>query len=121
MFELTTPKRPSYLYVSYIQTDGEVITLYQPSSALAPAKSEDKIVFGDGSRGSPRYRVTKPYGRETVVAVAAESPLFEGALPRRMTEREYLSVLRKAILYKADPAEPNRNIAAAFLGLETIK
>lgn len=121
IFELTAPKKPTYLYVSYVQTDGEVITLHQPSSDLSPAKSEEKFVFGDGANGLARYRVTEPFGRETIVVLASDSPLFEDKLPNQMSEREYLSELRKAVLYKSDTAESARNVSAAFLGLETTE
>jgi hypothetical protein len=54
-----------------------------------------------------------------VVVLAAASPLFNQPLPKHQSEREFLSALRKAILYKADPKLPERIVSAAFLGLET--
>jgi len=100
IFELKTPSKPSYIYVSYIQADGSVVSLMQPGSDLSPPLRRRSIVFGDGEGGSARFRATKPLGNEMVLAIASDSPLFEGSLPMRQTEREFLSALRKAILYK---------------------
>jgi hypothetical protein len=121
VFEVVAPKKPAFIYVSYVQADGEVVTLHQPGSELAPSTSLQKMVFGDGTSNSPKYRATAPFGRETIVVLAAESPLFEDQLPKRMTERQYLSALRKAILYKSDPSKDQRKVSAAFLGLETTQ
>mgnify|MGYP007103393013 FL=1 len=76
-------------------------------------------MFGDGEGGSARFRATKPLGNEMVLAIASDSPLFEGSLPMRQTEREFLSALRKAILYKSDRSQADRKLSAAFLGIET--
>lgn len=119
IFELKTPSKPSYIYVSYIQADGSVVSLMQPGSDLSPTLRRRSIVFGDGEGGSARFRATKPLGNEMVLAIASDSPLFEGSLPMRQTEREFLSALRKAILYKSDRSQADRKLSAAFLGIET--
>lgn len=121
VFEVVAPKTPSYLYVSYVQADGKVLTLWQPESDLSPTKSGQRLTFGGGDAVSPKFRVSKPYGIETLLVVASDSPLFDSPLPAEITEREYLSRLRRAVLYRADPLKPDRNLSAAFLGVETKK
>ncbi len=54
-----------------------------------------------------------------IVAISSASPLFDEPLPHRQTEREYLSVLRKALIFKSDPSLPDRLVAAYFYGIET--
>ena len=117
-FEVKTPKKPAYIYISYIQADGTVINLKQPP-VTGPSLSATKLVFGDGLEGRSKFTVAPPFGREMVVVLASASPLFETRLPSKQTEREYLSALRKAIVYKADPKMPDRELSAAFLGIET--
>jgi hypothetical protein len=119
VLQLQTPPAPSYLYVVYVQADGSVVTLLEPSSDLAPSRGGEQISFGDGSAGSPKFTAAKPYGAEMMLAVASASPLFSGPLPRKQTEREFLSTLRRAILYKSDQTMGERRISAAFLGITT--
>lgn len=119
VFELTTPTSPSYVYVSYVQADGSVVTLMQPEQNLTPAKRVEKVIFGDGRGGSRRFTAAPPFGTEMVLAVASASPLFEGSLPYVQSEREFLSALRRAILFKSDQSKGDRRVSAAFLGIET--
>jgi hypothetical protein len=118
-FEIKTPKTPSYLYVSYIQADGSVVNITQPiGNSILPTKSEEKIELG-GDTANPKLTVTRPLGHEMVVVLAANSPLFDGPLPKIQSEREFLTAVRKALIYKADPILPDRIVSAAALALET--
>lgn len=117
VFELTTPSVPSYVYVIYIQADGNVVTLLQPESDLTPSLRNQVLIFGSGEGGSARFLASRPFGAEMVLALSAESPLFDKGLPKVQTEREFLSALRRALLYKADNNRGDRRIAAAFVGL----
>jgi hypothetical protein len=122
IFGVRTPSRPSFMYISYIQADGSVVHLEQPSAPMTePMLSSKDYKFGDGLEGRPKFTASPPFGREMVVVLAAASPLFDQPLPKQQSEREFLSALRKAILYKADPKLPERTLSAAFLGLETIE
>jgi hypothetical protein len=122
VFGVKTPARPSFIYISYIQADGSVMHLEQPSWPMTvPTLSRSDYNLGDGLEGRARFTASPPFGREMVVVLAAASPLFEQPLPKQQTEREYLSALRKALLYKADPKLPERIVSAAFLGLETLE
>ena len=118
--KVTTPRQPSYVYVSYVQADGTVVNLQQPAgSATSPSQSARQYVFGDGKEGRPAFKVAEPYGREMVVVLSSASPLFEQPLPQKQTEREFLTVVRRALTYKADPSLPDRVVSAAVLGIET--
>jgi hypothetical protein len=119
VFELVTPPTPSFVYVTYVQADGSVLTLMQPGSELAPSKSGETVIFGDGKSGSPRFKAAPPFGTEMVLAVASASPLFDGPLPKLQTEREFLSALRRAVIYKSDQSKAERRVSAAFLGIQT--
>ncbi len=121
VLELLSPPKPSYVYAVYVQADGSVLTLMQPDSDLSPLRSSNKVVFGDGGGGGPSFTASKPFGNEMILAVASASPLFEHPLPKAQTEREFLSSLRRAILYKSDKTKGDRRISAAFLGITTEK
>ena len=54
-----------------------------------------------------------------ILALASRSPLFDGPLPRGETDREFLTSLRKALIYRPDPALPDREIAADVATLTT--
>ncbi len=118
--EVLTPRRPAFIYISYVQADGSVVNLHQPPGPVqSPTKSATSFVFGDGQDGRPRFTVSAPFGREMVVVLASASPLFDEPLPDQQVEREYLSALRKALIYKADLTLPDRDVSAAFVGIET--
>jgi hypothetical protein len=54
-----------------------------------------------------------------IIAIASRSPLFDRELPVQQTEREYLSELRRALVYKPAPDMPDRELAAAITTLQT--
>lgn len=119
-----TPSRPRYLYVSYVQVDGSLVHLVQPrGNAPEPADGSRSFVFGDGSDGRARATVSAPFGREMIIAISSAAPLFPRELPTRQTEREYLSALRRALIYQPSAsmsgATPGRDLAATVLSLET--
>lgn len=119
-----TPSRPRYLYVSYVQVDGSLVHLVQPrGNSPEPADASRTFVFGDGSDGRARATVSAPFGREMIIAISSAAPLFPRELPTRQTEREYLSALRRALVYQPSAsmsgATPGRDLAATVLSLET--
>ncbi len=118
-FQLRTPTMPEYVYAFYIQADGSVVTLLEPPNELVPSRYNQDVVFGTGEGGSPRFSVARPFGREMVLALSSASPLFDRQLPKVQTEREFLSTLRRAILYKTERLKDDRRISAAFVGVET--
>ena len=114
------PSQISFLYVSYIQADGSVVHLVQPAGiAPQPTLPGDTLVFGDGAQGRDLFTIDAPFGRELIIAITSRSPLFEQPLPDRMSEREYLSALRRALSYKPDPSMPDREVSASMMALVT--
>src|SRR5580692_6452866 len=94
---IRSPGQISYLYVSYVQADGSVAHLVQPSGLVAqPTLPRQTLNFGGGQNGGATFTVGPPFGHEMIIAIASRSPLFEHALPAQQTEREYLTELRRA-------------------------
>jgi hypothetical protein len=118
--EVVTPAYPSYLYVTYLQTNGEATNLYWPQGrfpkALAP---NTRITFGGDLGGEPVYRVAPPFGNEIVVVVASASPLFQEELPETATDREYLTSFRKSFLVQPKGGGGQRMVSAFAVPLRT--
>jgi caspase domain-containing protein/papain like protease/uncharacterized protein DUF4384 len=118
--QVRSPGQISYLYVSYIQADGSVVHLVQPNALVPqPTLPNQTLTFGSGEDSKPKYRVSAPYGREMIIAIASRSPLFDHELPQQQTERDYLTELRRALIYKPDPVMPDRELAATMTTLQT--
>jgi hypothetical protein len=117
--EIDTPEYPSYVYLTYIQTNGEAISLLSPQGQFPkPLPPNTHLKLGGGENGGAKFNISAPFGEEMIIAVAAASPLFEDALPDTLTEREYLTRFRKAFL--ADGQSQNsRIITAAVTTLTT--
>lgn len=114
VFDIETPSYPSYIHVAYIQADGSVLNVVQPGdSSFVAYKPHSKIVIGDDANGR-RFRVARPFGREMLIVLASKSPTFPDPRPKKETDREFLTALRRALLYKPDPAAPDRQVAAAY-------
>jgi len=119
LLEVTTPDFPSYLYVTYLATDGEAIHLHYPATGVPlPVAPNTRLVLGDGKKGQ-RFLVGAPFGEEMVVVVASASPLFLAKRPARETEREYLTNFRIAFLAKSLSGKGNRIVSAATAVLKT--
>jgi hypothetical protein len=117
---IQSPAQISYLYVSYIQADGSVVNLAQPNGLVPkPTLPGTALTFGDGQEGRATFTVSPPFGREMIVALASRSPLFDQPLPAQQTEREYLTALRRALIYKPSPELPDREVTAAIQTLQT--
>jgi hypothetical protein len=120
IFSIRTPDYPSFLHVAYIQADGSVVNLVQPDSlTLKETPPNQTIRLGALDRPGPKFRVTPPFGREMLVAIASRAPLFGKPLPVKETEREFLTELRKAIVARPDPTAPDRVVSAAYAGVIT--
>ena len=109
-----------YLHVAYIQADGNVVNLVESDAlTLSTLPAQTQLTFGDGLEGRPKFTVSAPFGNEMIVALASRSPLFADDRPLVETEREFLTALRKAIIARPDPTQPERVVSASFVTLET--
>jgi hypothetical protein len=108
---------PRHLYVCYVQADGSIMHLAQPSATGEPAGAT--LTFGDGREGRPRFLVGPPFGREMIVAIASPQRLFDTALPARQAARDYLTELRRALIYRRSPDQPDVEASAAVKILRT--
>ena len=109
-----------YLHVAYVQADGNVVNLVRSDPlTLATLPAGTGLTFGDGLEGRSKFTVSAPFGNEMIVALASKSPLFAENRPPVETEREFLTALRKAIVARPDPTQPERVVSASFVTLET--
>ncbi len=117
--KVKTPDFPSYVYVTYLPASGDAVSLFKPRG-IVPQPSPPGSVIDLGGGADPRvFRVGPPFGPEMVLAIASASPLFADGLPATTTERDYLTAMRKALLYKPDPNQSDRVVDAGFLFLTT--
>ena len=99
MLEVTTPTFYSYLYVVYLQAGGDAVFLYTPATNNGhPLQPGLHLTIGDGNAGQARLMVAPPFGDEMILAIAAPTALTATELPETMTEREFLSLFRTALL-----------------------
>lgn len=118
--DLKSPSKSTYVYLSYFSADETVTTLVQPQGIIpqqTPPKSH--LVYGDGGKDHGTFIVGPPFGNEMVVAITSASPLFDGQLGEKLSERDYLSALRKALIYKPVKRLPDREVGAAIQVLKT--
>ena len=117
--DIESPSYPTYIHAAYFQADGSVLNLVQPGvGSFTAYQPHSKIVIGN-SGGGIRFKVSSPFGREMLVVLAARSPIFPETRPRQETERDFLTALRRALIWKRDPAAPDRDVAAAFDAIVT--
>jgi hypothetical protein len=120
--EVRSPQQIRYIYVAYVQADGTVVNLAQPRGVVPqPTLPGQTLIFGDGQAGRQTFTVTPPFGREMIIALASGSPLFDTTLAAQLTDRDYLSELRRALIYKASPDLPDREVAASVVLLQTYE
>ena len=115
-FNVTTPSYAAYLYVSYLQADGQVVHLQryadQKNKPLLPGTQ-----LTLGSKGE--YRISGPtFGAESIIVVASSVPLIAIDRPQSETEREYLTEFRIASFAQL---QAGLKTSAAFLPITTSK
>jgi hypothetical protein len=119
VLRVTMPDFAGYLYVTYIEASGDAVPLYKPRGVVPQALAAGAVVTLGGGDDPRVFRIGPPFGQEMVVAVAAKSPLFTDAMAANVTEREYLSALRKTLEYKPDPDQPDRLVDGDVVALTT--
>ena len=119
-FDVAMADFQGYLHVAYIQADGNVVNLVESDAlTLSTLPAQTQLTFGDGLGGWPKFTTSAPFGDEMIVALASKSPLFANDRQLVETEREFLTALRKAIIVRPDPTQPERVVSASFVPLET--
>lgn len=121
VFDIRTPPYTSYLNVAYFQADGSVINLIQPGVGSFKAYPPNSQLELGKQAGRRRFRVSAPFGREMLIVLAAKSPVFPDALPLKQTQRQFLTALRRAFLYKTNPQASRRDIVAGYDTIITKK
>lgn len=120
IIEVKMPPVPSYLYLVYIQASGGVVYLVQPRGpAPSPLPPGRTITLGDGSAGGPKFTIEGPYGDEMIIAIAAQSPMFDAGRPSPEIEREFLTAFRKALLVRPSSDAARRKVSGAWIALTT--
>jgi hypothetical protein len=118
--EVVTPSYPSYLYVTYIQANGDAVHLVQPGEKMPlPLSPNTRLIFGDGKKGRALFKVAKPFGNEMIVAIATPTPLFTQKLPQTQLEREYLTQFQQVFLGLSETRVAAQDISAAVATLLT--
>lgn len=119
VLRVKTPDFPSYVYVTYLPASGDAVLLYKPRGVVPEPMPPNSTIDLGGGADRRVFRVGPPFGDEMVVAVTSASPLFTDGIPASTTERDYLTALRKTLLYKPDSAQPDRLVDAGILALTT--
>ncbi len=118
--EAQSSGEPRHLYVSYVQADGSVLNLAQPAADAGEATVRASVLkFGDGKDNRPRFLIGPPFGREMIITLASPRPLFGEALPKKQAARDYLTMLRRALMVPRSPGDPEPKVAAAVKLLKT--
>jgi len=110
--EIETPIFPAYLYLDYVQHDGLIGHVAHAPADEPRDRPEDSFSYPTG------YEIGEPFGREMVLLIATDQPLFDEERPQFESADDYLPVLRERIAaLGAAAAEPPR--AATHVFIET--
>lgn len=116
---ITTPSFPSFVYLIYLEANGDAVFLLQPSQLVAKQYDPfSKILLGDGKEGRPTITVSAPFGNEMLLLITTASPLFDQPKPPTEQQRDLLTEVRRLMLVRA-PGQNRRRISAVALSLET--
>jgi hypothetical protein len=89
-FDIKLETKDAYLYVDYLQANGEAVTLERAQQVAG-----NKVLRLPP--GGKRFVVQPPFGAELLVAIISPTPLLDEGT-RYDNDREYLSALRQALL-----------------------
>ena len=90
VFEIKLDTKNAYLYVDYLQANGEAVALERGQQVTG-----NKVLRHPPS--GKQFVVQAPFGAELLVAILSPKPLFEPGVTYK-NDREYLSALRQALL-----------------------
>jgi hypothetical protein len=87
--EIKTPKSPGYLYVSYLQSNGQAVKFF-----WGKAYTPGQVI----NLGGPGYKISAPVGNELLLVIASAKPLWEDENPDvTKPDKQFLSALKKAV------------------------
>jgi len=89
-FDLKLETKGAYLYLDYLQANGEAVTLERGLQVTGTKALRLPP-------GGKQFVVQAPYGAEMLVVILSPNPLFERGT-KYENDREYLSALRQALL-----------------------
>ncbi|WP_226575158.1 C1 family peptidase [Acuticoccus sediminis] len=133
-FEVVSPDFPAFLYVAYLDNQGNVTNLAPRGGPLRQQVAPGtRLLYGDGREGRQSYEAALPTGDEAVIVIAAKSPIFQledlengdgqfvmpglatRNAPQIADDRFYLSLLRAGLNDNPDPDALAREVSAAVL------
>ena len=109
-FEITPQNTGGYLYVSYLQANGDQV----------PLVSGRQYARGQAVKlpsNTQRYTISAPFGDELLIIMTAPKPLFAADFGKT-DDRQYLSLLRRVLL-NLSPSDRSQ-VTVAVLPIKTI-
>jgi hypothetical protein len=109
-FELAPQNTGGYLYVSYLQANGDQVPLV--SGRQYPRGQTLKL-----PPNTQRYTISAPFGDELLIILSSPKPLFTSDV-KKSDDRQYLSLLRRVLL-NLSPADRSQ-LTVALLPIKTL-
>lgn len=109
-FEITPQNTGGYLYVSYLQANGDQVPLV--SGRQYPRGQTVKL-----PSNSQRYTISAPFGDELLIIMTSPKPLFAADFGKT-DDRQYLSLLRRVLL-NLSPVDRSQ-LTVAVLPIKTV-
>ena len=109
-FELAPQNTGGYLYVSYLQANGDQVPLV--SGRQYPRGQSVKL-----PPNTQRYTISAPFGVELLIILSSPKPLFTSDV-KKSDDRQYLSLLRRVLL-NLSPADRSQ-LTVALLPIKTL-
>jgi hypothetical protein len=109
-FEITPQNTGGYLYVSYLQANGDHV----------PLVSGRQYARGQAVKlpsNTQRYTISAPFGDELLIIMTSPKPLFAADFGKT-DDRQYLSLLRRVLL-NLSPADRSQ-LTVSLLPIKTI-
>jgi serine/threonine protein kinase len=113
--DITTPGYDSHVYVDYYVLDGNVVHLV-PNPRAKANQAPPHYTAAIGSLGN--WVISKPFGNELIVLVAAPAPLFDTIRPESESGADYLRAVEKQLGQMARKYGQER-IAVDFVQITT--
>ena len=109
-FEITPQNTGGYLYVSYLQANGDQVPLV---SGRQYARGQTVKL----PAGTQRYNISAPFGDELLIIMTSPKPLFAADFGKT-DDRQYLSLLRRVLLNLS--SADRSQLTVSLLPIKTI-